>query len=72
MPDSSEKGFWGFLVPNQDISSLATAMENLMSDEGERQRLASKASEVTERFSQEKIITEWEILIQQLLEEKIK
>lgn len=62
----------GFLVPNQDISLLATAMENLMSDEGERQRLASKASEVTERFSQEKIITEWEILIQQLLEEKIK
>ena len=62
----------GLLVANQDISALATAMNNLMSDEDERQRLASKAAEVTERFNLEKIVTEWETLIEKLLEEKIK
>ena len=62
----------GLLVPNQDISALATAMKYLMSYEHERQRLAAKTMEVTERFNIDKIMTKWEILIQKLLEKKIK
>jgi glycosyltransferase involved in cell wall biosynthesis len=62
----------GILVPNQDVSALASAMEILMSDEQKRQRLAAQAPEVIQRFSLNKIIAEWETLIQKSIEDKIK
>ena len=62
----------GLLVPNQDVGALATAMESLISNEQKRKQLAAKAPEVIERFSQEKIVAEWETLMQKLVEEKIK
>lgn len=58
----------GLLVPNGDVTALAAAMSSLMSDETHRQKLASHAPEVLERFSLEAIVAEWEILINKLLE----
>ncbi|AFZ26294.1 glycosyltransferase [Cylindrospermum stagnale PCC 7417] len=57
----------GILVPNEDISALATAMDHLMSNEKERQRLAIRAPEVTERFSLENVISMWEALFKKVL-----
>jgi GalNAc-alpha-(1->4)-GalNAc-alpha-(1->3)-diNAcBac-PP-undecaprenol alpha-1,4-N-acetyl-D-galactosaminyltransferase len=52
----------GLLVPNGDVDALATAMEQLMSDEGQRRYLASNAREVTQRFNIETILDNWEEL----------
>ena len=58
----------GLLVPNQDVNALAAAMASIMSDETQRQQLASKAPEVIERFGLEAIVAQWETLINKLLE----
>ncbi len=61
----------GVLVDNHDVAGLAMAMDSLMSNEQKRSQLASRASEVTERFGQDKIIAEWETLIEKLVKEKV-
>lgn len=62
----------GLLVTNKDIEALATAMEELMSNEQKRHQFSIKAPEVLERFGQNKIVGEWETLMHQLVEKKIK
>lgn len=63
-------GIDSVLVPNEDIAALTQAMDRLMSDTTERQRLASHAPEVLERFSLETILDQWEWLIDQVLKER--
>ncbi|RUT03109.1 amylovoran biosynthesis protein AmsD [Dulcicalothrix desertica PCC 7102] len=65
-------GIDGILVPSEDVLSLAKTMDHLMSDETIRQRLSTYAPEVTERFSIEKILSEWENLFKLVLLEKYK
>ena len=62
----------GLLVTNKDVDALAGAMETLMSDEHKRQQQAAKAPEVLQRFGLEKIVTEWEILLNNVVKEKVK
>jgi len=51
----------GLLVaPVGDVPALTEALDRLMGDEGERTRMASRALEVRERYSMEKIIAMWD------------
>ena len=57
----------GILVPNEDVDALALTMDRLMSDPVLRQRLGKRAVEVVDRFSVEKIVGMWEILLDQVV-----
>lgn len=56
-------GLDGVLVPPNSIDALALAMDRLMANEAERQRLGARAVEVVERFSIDKIMKMWDVLI---------
>lgn len=64
--DIIRPGIDGMLVPSEDIEELASAMDLLMSNETERQRLGARATEVTERFGLEKIMNMWEEVIKRV------
>ena len=55
----------GVLVPTDDIEALAAAMHRLMLDPLERERLASCAVDVREKFGLERVMTMWDLLIRQ-------
>lgn len=57
----------GILVPIENVSALAAAIQRLIANETERERLASRATEVTERFSLEKVMNMWETLLQEVI-----
>ena len=56
-------GIDGILVPPDDVNKLAEAMDRLMADQAERERLAANGFEVTKRFGKDKIMERWERLI---------
>ncbi|HZU31268.1 MAG TPA: lipid II flippase MurJ [Candidatus Angelobacter sp.] len=49
----------GLLVPAEDISAMATALNRLMGNPQERARLAGRAPEVLERFNKKKVLALW-------------
>ena len=57
-------GHDGLLVPPLDVLALAGAMRTLMSDPQARASLGSRALEVRERFSEERILEQWERVIE--------
>lgn len=57
----------GLLVPAQDVTALATAMDQLMSNAQKRLRLAARAPEVVARFGLERVLSLWDQLFADLL-----
>jgi GalNAc-alpha-(1->4)-GalNAc-alpha-(1->3)-diNAcBac-PP-undecaprenol alpha-1,4-N-acetyl-D-galactosaminyltransferase len=60
-------GVDGVLVPAGDVDALATALDRLMGDAGERRRLAQRAPAVLDRFGPQRILGMWEELIYTLV-----
>jgi glycosyltransferase involved in cell wall biosynthesis len=60
-------GVDGLLVPAEDVTALAAAMDHLMSDPHKRARLAARAPEVTERFGLTRVLSLWDQVFTDLL-----
>ena len=56
-------GVDGVLVPPNNVEALASAMDCLMANQAERQRLGARGVEVVERFSIKKIMNMWDDLL---------
>lgn len=59
-------GIDGILVPPGDVPAMAATLDQLMNDQDERERLASRAPEVAERFSRDKVLLLWEKLFEEV------
>jgi glycosyltransferase involved in cell wall biosynthesis len=57
----------GIIVPAEDVTALAAALDRLMGDARERQRLGKAAPEILERLHPEKVLHLWEELFDELL-----
>ena len=66
--DIIRDGVDGILVPPDDVAALANAMDRLMADPQERQRLGVQAVEVVERFSTDRIMKLWGDLLARIAE----
>lgn len=56
-------GVNGRLVPVGDVAALAQALAELLSDPAERERLGREASKVRERYSQQRVMGQWQALL---------
>jgi glycosyltransferase involved in cell wall biosynthesis len=53
----------GILVPPNDVTALASAMDRLMKDREERERFGALAGDVIDRFSVERVMGMWDDLL---------
>jgi GalNAc-alpha-(1->4)-GalNAc-alpha-(1->3)-diNAcBac-PP-undecaprenol alpha-1,4-N-acetyl-D-galactosaminyltransferase len=60
-------GVDGVLVPAEDSAALASAMQRLMADPGERKCLGSQAQEIVERFGIERVAGLWDDLLAEIV-----
>jgi glycosyltransferase involved in cell wall biosynthesis len=56
-------GLDGILVPSENVSELAVAIDRMMSSADERRRVGALAAEVVERFSRSRIFPMWDEVI---------
>ncbi|MEF2230153.1 MAG: glycosyltransferase family 4 protein [Pseudodesulfovibrio sp.] len=61
--DIIRHGVDGFLVPVGDVAALADRLAELMGDDALRARFAERAREVSERFSLDGVLDQWEALM---------
>ncbi len=60
-------GQTGLLVPNEDETAMADALDQLMTDETQAARLAGAARERAEDFAMDKVMTRWTELVESLV-----
>lgn len=58
--DIVRDGVDGILVPPEDCGALAGVLDNLMTDRAKRERLASRAPEIVQRFAVERVLALWD------------
>lgn len=56
----------GLLVPVNDVSAMAAAMQRLLSDDELREGLRAQAMQIRENYALERIGNQWDALVQQL------
>jgi glycosyltransferase involved in cell wall biosynthesis len=59
----------GLLVPDGDVPALADALDRLMTNDAERAQLAARAVDVNERFGAERVLGQWERMLQDVATE---
>lgn len=57
--DVVHDGVDGFLVPEGDVASMAERLQRLMTDEDLRRRMGTEALRASDRFDEERIMTQW-------------
>ena len=65
-----EHGVNGWLVAREDVAALARALEHLMQDSSESQRLGVAAKAVSDRFGIKVVIAQWNSLIASAIEKR--
>ena len=70
--DMIRSGIEGLLVPPENVAELAAAMHQLMSDEKLRASLGANASNVTQRFSRDRIYRLWDAVLDRLPPDQFK
>ena len=54
----------GLLVPPENVEAIAAGMETLIANPQMREQFAKRAPDILQRFGMDKIITQWETLMQ--------
>ena len=63
--DIVRAGVDALVVPPEDVTALAAAMERLMADPIERRRLGARATEIMERYGPECVMPRWGALLEE-------
>ena len=63
-------GETGLLAPEMTVESLTEQLRLLMSDEGLRQRMGSRAKELSVRYDRERVLDMWERMLQDAANKK--
>lgn len=61
--DVIHDGVDGFLVPEGDVEGFAEKLTGLMNDDGLRRRMGAEALRASDRFDEERIMTQWSELL---------
>jgi glycosyltransferase involved in cell wall biosynthesis len=63
-------GVDGILVAPGDVAALASAMDELMADAKKRQAMGRRATEITQRYSEDRIMQMWDQLIDEVIKRR--
>lgn len=67
--DVVEDGVTGYLVPEGNVKALAQRLETVMLDDDLRKRMGAAAREASERYSVERVMSQWGKLFETIVKE---